>query len=276
MRLGVYGVYLIFFLSLLTPMALAQPVDSQVNSGQVAGAELEVTEATTGTPSVENGVDSASKEKASLTSEGKADSSTEVSEGEVAENDAGKVAGASGGGEATKDEVAKAKSSESDGEQAGETYWNPKVEASWAPESSFLEKFANTLLALVVVGGLAWGGTFFLVKGVRQSGFLAWLSGKKIAGGEASAYEVEILSRQNLSVGQEILSLRVGTEILVVGVTQGQMSVLTKLEVSSLEEGALPDDKELASEGTPKDMRAEVLKNYLSVLPGVGGRDAKG
>lgn len=95
-----------------------------------------------------------------------------------------------------------------------------------------------------------------------------------LAGKPKNAW-MNVLAREGISPTQSIALIQVGPRILLVGLSEHNMSTLCELSQSEVSEmlapPPLPDNASPTEQPVPpKNVYADILRHYLSIVPGLG------
>lgn len=131
------------------------------------------------------------------------------------------------------------------------------------PDPSFefaghLRRAVLSLLLVVVLIGVT-------LKALQR--YLPALAGKRP---KASLFEV--VAREQVGQGQSLALVRVGSKLLLVGMTEQSMTTLC--EFSPSEQGFLEEPESPVQVDTPEAAKVygDILKHYLSIVPGMGAK----
>lgn len=143
---------------------------------------------------------------------------------------------------------------------------------SWAEQgevgqSTFVDKLIQVCWSLALVAFLVW----LVAKLAEKAGL------KQLGVGATPKSLIQILERKRLSPGRSIMLIRVGPKVLAVAATEKGYKTLTEFDGEQLKafEDAVEDGKqplaEVPEEGTGVTP-ADVLRHYLSIIPGTGAK----
>lgn len=91
-----------------------------------------------------------------------------------------------------------------------------------------------------------------------------------LGGGQKPGSFLNILAREAISPTQSLALVKVGSKILLVGLSEQSMTTLSEFAESDLE-SLIPKAPEPEAR-TAKSMYGEVLRHYLSIVPGMGAK----
>ncbi len=143
--------------------------------------------------------------------------------------------------------------------------WTPDARGETSNSSIFVQKLQQMVIILFLVGFLAYASLRMVAR---------WLPG---VGPGKKLRQLEVLERQSLAQGASISLVRVGKKYLVVGQTEQNVNTLCELGADQLAVADSKAESEANVEGTtvPEAMPAphgEILRHYLSIIPGLGAR----
>ncbi|MCE7870092.1 hypothetical protein DYH09_06905 [bacterium CPR1] len=142
--------------------------------------------------------------------------------------------------------------------------WNPEAQGETSNSSIFVQKLQQMVIVLFLVGFLAYASLRMVAR---------WLPG---VGPGKRLRQLEVLERQSLAQGASISLVRVGKKYLVVGQTEQNVNTLCELGSDQL---ALPEPKAECESNAEASVQpampaphGEILRHYLSIIPGLGAR----
>ncbi|MBS2036179.1 flagellar biosynthetic protein FliO [bacterium] len=91
-----------------------------------------------------------------------------------------------------------------------------------------------------------------------------------LGGGQKPGSFMNILAREAISPTQSLALVKVGTKILLVGLSEQNMTTLSEFSEADLD-SLMPKAPEPEAR-TAKSMYGEVLRHYLSIVPGMGAK----
>lgn len=143
--------------------------------------------------------------------------------------------------------------------------WRPaQEEPAWAPSSDFTGRFQSMLLSLAFVSLLVWGSLKLVGRCAPHL----------LNGTPAREPLLKILEKQTLGPGHSICLVEVAGKFMVVGMTEHSISPLCELsseEVERARSASTPDHE--PSRPAAGEAYGNILKHYMSILPGVGARE---
>lgn len=134
-------------------------------------------------------------------------------------------------------------------------------------QSTFFDQLVRVCWSLAIISLLVW----VVAKVAEKAGL------KEVAVGQASKSLIDIIEKKRLAPGRTIMIMRVGPKVLVVAATEKGYETLTEMDgeqfksyQDSLSTSTAAEAPSAPSEGgmTPSD----VLRHYLSIIPGTGAK----
>ncbi len=89
-------------------------------------------------------------------------------------------------------------------------------------------------------------------------------------GGQKAGSFLNVLAREAISPTQSLALVKVGTKILLVGLSEQNMTTLSEFSEADLD-SLIPKPPEPEAR-TAKSMYGDVLRHYLSIVPGMGAK----
>lgn len=126
------------------------------------------------------------------------------------------------------------------------------------PTTEFSGQLRRIVLSLLVVTGLI----AFTLKAARNH--------IPALGGQKPLSFMKILAREAISPTQSLALVQVGSKILLVGLSEQSMTTLSEFSDADLE-SLIPKAPEPEAR-TAKSMYGDVLRHYLSIVPGLGAK----
>ncbi len=143
------------------------------------------------------------------------------------------------------------------------TAWSPDTRSDTTNSSIFVQKLQQMVIMLFLVGFLAFASLRMVAR---------WLPG--VSPGKR-VRQLEVIERQSLAQGASVSLVRVGKRFIVVGQTEQNVNTLCELTADQLESSTPEQAEAPAPPALAQQLPAphgEILKHYLSIIPGLGAR----
>jgi len=145
--------------------------------------------------------------------------------------------------------------------------WPNQVESAWAPSSGFVAQMQKISLMLVLMSGV-----IFVSLRLVNKFFPSLLKGGRA--GQRTPL-MQVLERQSVAPGVNLAVVRVGSKTLVLGMTDHSVSTVCELSPDELAAAAEPAEPEVLEEEAAQPDASQVyrgiFRQYLSIIPGMGG-----
>lgn len=103
------------------------------------------------------------------------------------------------------------------------------------------------------------------------------LFGKHLPGlmGQRKSSWMTVLGRETVGPTQSVALMRVGKRVLLVGISDHGMNTLSEFSAEEADEMLAPPpvpEGDAAPQPTPREIYGNILRQYLAIVPGMGGK----